>query len=134
APENLSDKDLENVKNREGERILKHIKETSYVIALDIQGIQMSSEQFSKAVAGLSYQGKNQVTFVIGGSNGLSTDVLKRANEKLSFSNMTFPHQLMRLILLEQVYRGIKIQRREPYNKSCNRKKRVLNKYRRNYT
>lgn len=117
APENLSDKDLENVKNREGERILKHIKETSYVIALDIQGIQMSSEQFSKAVAGLSYQGKNQVTFVIGGSNGLSTDVLKRANEKLSFSNMTFPHQLMKLILLEQVYRGFKIQRREPYHK-----------------
>src|SRR5699024_5963438 len=69
APENLSDKDLENVKHREGARILKHIKETSYVIALDIQGIQMSSEQFSKAVAGLSYQGKNQVTFVIGGSN-----------------------------------------------------------------
>src|SRR5699024_1230588 len=72
--DNLSNKKLENVKNSEDERILKHIKETSYVIALDIQGIQMSSEQFSKAVAGLSYQGKNQVTFVIGGSNGLSTD------------------------------------------------------------
>src|SRR5699024_2123847 len=133
APENLSDKDLENVKNREGERILKHIKETSYVIALDIQGIQMSSEQFSKAVAGLSYQGKNQVTFVIGGSNGLSTDVLKRANEKLSFSNMTFPHQLMRLVLLEQLYRGFKIQRREPYHKLYNRRKTAWKKYRRNF-
>jgi len=77
----------------------------------------MSSEQFSKAVAGLSYQGKNQITFVIGGFNGLSTSVLKRANEKLSFSNMTFPHQLMKLVLLEQVYRGFKIQKREPYHK-----------------
>src|SRR5699024_2929125 len=101
---------------------------------LDIQGIQMSSEQFSKAVAGLSYQGKNQVTFVIGGSNGLSTDVLKRANEKLSFSNMTFPHQLMKLILLEQVYRGFKIQRREPYHKRYNRRKRVSSKSRSNFT
>src|SRR5699024_12527491 len=99
------------VTNPEGERFLKHIKETSSVIALDIQGIQMSSEQFSKAVAGLSYQGKNQVTFVIGGSNGLSTDVLKRANEKLSLSNMYLTHKLMKLILLEHVYRGFNLQR-----------------------
>lgn len=117
APEKLNEKDLERVKVREGERILKHIKGFSYVIALDIQGKQMSSEQFSKTVADLGYQGKNQLTFIIGGSNGLSTDVLKRANEKLSFSKMTFPHQMMKLVLLEQVYRAYKIQRREPYHK-----------------
>src|SRR5699024_6015480 len=117
APENLSDKDLENVKNREGERKVKHIKETSYVIDLDIQDIQMSSEQFANAVEGLSDQGQNQVAVVIGGSYGLSADVLKRANEELSFANVTIPRQFMKLVLLEQEYRGFKIQRREPYHK-----------------
>ena len=117
APENLSDKELEKVKEREGDRILKHVKDHHHVIALDVQGKQMASEQFSKAIAQLGYQGKNHITFIIGGSNGLSIDVLKRANEKISFSKMTFPHQLMKLILLEQVYRAYKIQRREPYHK-----------------
>mgnify|MGYP001221494876 FL=1 len=77
----------------------------------------MSSEQFAQKLAQISFSGKNQINFIIGGSNGLSEGVLKRADFKLSFSKMTFPHQLMRLILLEQIYRAFKIQRNEPYHK-----------------
>ncbi len=117
APENLSEKELQAIKNKEGQRILEKIKEHHYVIALDIAGVSWSSEQFSKELENLSFQGKNQVTFVIGGSNGLSEEVLNRANQKMSFSKMTFPHQLMKLILLEQVYRAFKIQKGEPYHK-----------------
>jgi|SRR5699024_4543622 len=117
APENLSEKELNLVKNKEGERILSRVKETDYVIALDIQGKQHSSESLSVMIEQLSYQGKNKIVFLIGGSNGLSDTVLKRANDKLSFSKMTFPHQLMKLILLEQVYRGFKIMKGEPYHK-----------------
>ncbi|MEI3613554.1 23S rRNA (pseudouridine(1915)-N(3))-methyltransferase RlmH [Pseudogracilibacillus sp. SO30301A] len=117
APEQLNEKELLSVKKKEGERILNKIKQDHYVIALDIKGVSWSSEQFSKELENLSFQGKNQVTFIIGGSNGLSEEVLRRANLKLSFSKMTFPHQLMKLILLEQVYRAFKIQRGEPYHK-----------------
>ena len=117
APENLSEKELEIVKNKEGERILNKIKDIDYVIALDVQGKQHSSEEFSKAIEKLSFQGKNKIIFVIGGSNGLSDAILCRANEKVSFSKMTFPHQLMKLILLEQVYRAFKIMKGEPYHK-----------------
>lgn len=117
APENLSAKELTIVKNKEGERILSKVKETDYVIALDIEGKQHSSESLSAMIEQLSYQGKNKIIFIIGGSNGLSDTVLKRANDKLSFSKMTFPHQLMKLILLEQVYRGFKIMKGEPYHK-----------------
>lgn len=117
APEQLNEKELLSVKKKEGERILSKIKQDHYVIALDIKGVSWSSEQFADELLNLSFQGKNQVTFIIGGSNGLSEEVLKRANQKLSFSKMTFPHQLMKLILLEQVYRAFKIQRREPYHK-----------------
>lgn len=115
APENLSDKELEQIKNKEGERILQRVKEGNYVIALEVTGTQLSSEQLAEEMQKLSFQGKNQIVFIIGGSNGLSQAVLKRANQKLSFSKMTFPHQLMKLILLEQVYRGFKILRGEPY-------------------
>lgn len=117
APENLSEKELINVKNKEGESILAKIKREHYVIALNIVGVNWSSEQLAAEIEKLSFQGKNQITFVIGGSNGLSDALLKRANQKLSFSNMTFPHQLMKLILLEQVYRAFKIQKGEPYHK-----------------
>ena|SRR5690625_1035155 len=117
APEQLSEKDLQKVKDKEGARILGKVKEGDYVIALDVQGIQWSSEQLAREIQKLSFQGKNKLVFVIGGSNGLSSEILKRANLKLSFSNMTFPHQLMKLILLEQVYRAFKIQKREPYHK-----------------
>lgn len=117
APEQLSDKELSKVKQREGERILSKIKPTQYVIALDLKGDHWSSEQLAGEMDQLSVHGKSQITFVIGGSNGLSDEVLKRAEQKLSFSKMTFPHQLMKLILLEQVYRAFKIQKNEPYHK-----------------
>lgn len=117
APENLSDKELEAVKDKEGKRILNKIKDGQYVIALAIDGKQWSSEQLAEELEKLTIYGKSNVTFIIGGSNGLSEEVLKRANVKLSFSNMTFPHQLMRLILMEQIYRAFKIQRGEPYHK-----------------
>lgn len=117
APEHLCEKDLLIVKQKEGERLLSKIRPEHYVIALDIKGKSWSSEQLADEMRQLSFQGKNQLTFIIGGSNGLSEEVLRRANQKLSFSKMTFPHQLMKLILLEQVYRGFKIQRGEPYHK-----------------
>ena len=117
APDHLSEKELEKVKEIEGERILQRIHDNAYVIALDVQGSQHSSEALAKKMEQISFQGKNNVTFIIGGSNGLSPAVLNRADEKLSFSKMTFPHQLMKLILLEQVYRAYKIQRGEPYHK-----------------
>lgn len=117
APEQLSDKELTQVKQKEGERILQKIKSTEYVIALDIQGASWSSEQLAKEMDKLAITGKSSIAFVIGGSNGLSEDVLKRANQKLSFSKMTFPHQLMKLILIEQVYRSFRIRRGEPYHK-----------------
>lgn len=117
APEQLSDKELQQVKQKEGERILGKIKPGQYVIVLDIQGQNWSSEQLAGEMEKLSIHGKSQISFVIGGSNGLSEDVLRRADQKLSFSRMTFPHQLMKLILMEQVYRAFKIQKNEPYHK-----------------
>jgi len=116
-PDRLTDKELERIKKIEGERILQRVRQDAHVIALDIAGVHRSSEQLAKQIETISFQGKNNITFVIGGSNGLCQDVLVRANERLSFSNMTFPHQLMKLILLEQVYRSFKILRNEPYHK-----------------
>lgn len=117
APEYLSAKEVEQVKDKEGARILQKVKDNAHVIALDLNGVQWSSEQLSKELELLSIHGKSHIQFIIGGSNGLSEDVLKRANKKLSFSPMTFPHQLMKLILMEQVYRAFKIMRNEPYHK-----------------
>ncbi|MEC1478881.1 23S rRNA (pseudouridine(1915)-N(3))-methyltransferase RlmH [Bacillus haynesii] len=117
APENLSDQDMKIVKEKEGERILSKISPDAHVIALAIEGKMKSSEELADNMDRLATYGKSKVTFVIGGSLGLSDTVLKRANEKLSFSRMTFPHQLMRLILLEQVYRAFRINRGEPYHK-----------------
>lgn len=117
APENLSDFQEQQVKIKEGQGILKYIKENTYVIALDIKGKMFSSEDLADFINDLSIKGNSNVAFVIGGSLGLSEDVLKRADFKLSFSKMTFPHQLMRLILLEQIYRGFRIIKGEPYHK-----------------
>jgi 23S rRNA (pseudouridine1915-N3)-methyltransferase len=117
APENLSRRQLEEVKDREGRNILKHIKPGNHVIALDIGGEQMSSEDMAGYIERLVTGGSSSIIFVIGGSNGLSKGVLGRSDMKLSFSAMTFPHQLMRLILLEQIYRWFKINRGEPYHK-----------------
>jgi len=117
APENLSEADMEIVKNKEGERILSKLNENTYVIILAIDGKQLSSEELSQKLDKLALQGNSSITFIIGGSLGLSDEVISKANYKLSFSKMTFPHQLMKLILLEQVYRGFRISRGEPYHK-----------------
>ena len=117
CPENLSEKDVLIVKEKEGNKILSKIKNNSYVIALAIDGKNLSSEELAEKISSLAVSGKSHITFVIGGSLGLSDDVLKRANYKLSFSKMTFPHQLMKLILLEQVYRAFRINNNEPYHK-----------------
>jgi 23S rRNA (pseudouridine1915-N3)-methyltransferase len=117
CPENLSEKDMEIVKNKEGQRILSKIKNNSYVIALAIDGKNLSSEELADTISKLAVRGNSHITFIIGGSLGLSNEVLKRADYKLSFSKMTFPHQLMKLILLEQVYRSFRINNNEPYHK-----------------
>ena len=117
CPENLSEKDMLIVKDKEGKKILSKIKNNSYVIALAIDGKNLSSEELADTMSKLAVRGNSHITFVIGGSLGLSDEVLKRADYKLSFSKMTFPHQLMRLILLEQVYRAFRINNNEPYHK-----------------
>ncbi|MGA9288868.1 MAG: 23S rRNA (pseudouridine(1915)-N(3))-methyltransferase RlmH [Anaerobacillus sp.] len=117
APENLSDTEMIQVKKAEGERILSKIASDAHVIALAIEGKMKTSEQLAREFDQLATYGKSKVAFVIGGSLGLSDEVLQRANDTLSFSKMTFPHQLMRLILVEQVYRAFKINRGEPYHK-----------------
>lgn len=117
APEKLSEKEMIMVKEKEGKKILSKIKDTSYVIALAIDGKNLSSEELADKMSDLAVRGNSNITFVIGGSLGLSDEVLDRADYKLSFSKMTFPHQLMRLILLEQVYRAYRINNNEPYHK-----------------
>lgn len=117
APEKLSLADEEIIKKKEAERIKRYIKDSSYIIVLDIMGKSSSSEEFAAFLHKLSINGFSDITFIIGGSIGLSYDILDNANHKLSFSKMTFPHQLMRLILLEQIYRGFKIIKGEPYHK-----------------
>ncbi|MCO7042658.1 23S rRNA (pseudouridine(1915)-N(3))-methyltransferase RlmH [Staphylococcus hominis] len=117
APENMSDKEIEQVKEKEGQRLLAKIKPQATVITLEIQGKMLSSEGLAKELQQRMTQGQSDFVFVIGGSNGLHQDVLNRSNYALSFSKMTFPHQMMRVVLIEQVYRAFKIMRGEPYNK-----------------
>lgn len=117
TPDNASLAEEGQIKAKEGERILKHVKEGSYVIALAIDGKNLSSEGLSGLMADLGGRGKSDLTFIIGGSLGLADVILKKADYKLSFSAMTFPHQLMRLILVEQIYRGFRIIKGEPYHK-----------------
>lgn len=117
APENMSEAEMLQVKEKEGERILSKTSTDTYVIALAITGKKWSSERLAKELDQLATYGKSKVAFVIGGSVGLSDAVLQRADEHLSFSDMTFPHQLMRLILVEQIYRAFRINRGEPYHK-----------------
>ena len=105
------------IRETEGERLMKHIREQDYVIALAIDGKMLDSVELSQKLGQLGVAGKSSIAFVIGGSLGLSDAVLKRADFKLSFSKMTFPHQLMQVILLEQIYRGYRILNHEPYHK-----------------
>ncbi|MDF2921151.1 MAG: rRNA methyltransferase [Paenibacillaceae bacterium] len=117
APDHMSAAEEEQVKAKEGERILAQLKPDTYVIALALDGAMWSSEELAAQLDHLGTYGRSSIAFVIGGSNGLSQAVLKRADAKLCFGKMTYPHQLMRLILVEQVYRAFKINRGEPYHK-----------------
>jgi len=117
TPDNASEKEELQIKAKEGEAILKNIKENSFIIALDLKGKMISSEEFSSYIEDLGVNGKSDIVFIIGGSLGLSQEVLNRANYKLCFSKMTFPHQLFRVMLLEQIYRGFRIMKNEPYHK-----------------
>lgn len=105
------------IREKEGERIAKYVKEDSYVVALAIEGKKLSSEKLADFMEKRMSLGNSHLTFVIGGSLGLDERILKKADFLLSFSDMTFPHQLMRVILLEQIYRGFRIINHEPYHK-----------------
>jgi len=115
--ENASEKEEEQVKDTEGDRILSKIPDNAYVITMEINGESFDSVALSNKLSSYMVSGKSTVCFVIGGSLGLSKKVSARANEKWSFSKMTFPHQLMRVIFLEQIYRGFRIMNHEPYHK-----------------
>lgn len=117
TPDQTSETETKLIKDKEGERILKSIKEDAYVICLCIDGKELDSEELAKKVDMLGVSGTSHICFVIGGSLGLSDMVIRRADYKLSFSKMTFPHQLMRVILLEQIYRSYRIMNNEPYHK-----------------
>lgn len=109
---------LENqIRSKEGERIQKYMKEDAYTIALAIEGKMLSSEEFAEKIEHLGIQGNSHIQFLIGGSIGLDEQILAKADYQLSFSKMTFPHQLMRVILLEQIYRAYRIISNEPYHK-----------------
>jgi 23S rRNA (pseudouridine1915-N3)-methyltransferase len=117
APEQLSEAEMDIVKKKEGERILAKISPDAYVIALAINGKMKTSEQMAADIESLMTYGKSKIAFVIGGSLGLHEDVLKRADEQQSFGKMTLPHQLMKLVLVEQIYRSFRIMKGEPYHK-----------------
>ncbi len=117
TPDHASEALNRQIKETEGERLLKNIREQDYVVALALDGKMLDSVELSKFMENLGIQGKSTIDFVIGGSLGLSDRVLARADYKLCFSKMTFPHQLMQMILLEQIYRGFRIMNNEPYHK-----------------
>lgn len=116
-PESLSLLEREKVKEKEGARLLKRLRQDTYLIALDLQGVRYSSGEMAAVFDKLALEGKGDITFVIGGSLGLPQTVLDKADLRLSFSSLTFPHQLIRIILLEQIFRWFKISRGEPYHK-----------------
>lgn len=117
ADESFSQSEIEQVKVKEGAKILSKVPKNSYVFVLDVKGKQLSSEELAEKINYLGIDGKSDLTFIIGGSNGLSEEVLNIADFKLSFSKMTFPHQLFKIILLEQIYRAFKINAGEAYHK-----------------
>lgn len=117
TPDNASVLEELQIKKVEGQKILKNIKDGAYVIALAIQGKMCSSEELAQTIDNLGVKGVSHIVFVIGGSLGLSEEVINRADYLLSFSKMTFPHQLMKVILLEQIYRAYRINSNEPYHK-----------------
>ncbi|WP_297638555.1 23S rRNA (pseudouridine(1915)-N(3))-methyltransferase RlmH [uncultured Clostridium sp.] len=117
TPDNASEKEEELIREKEGKAILSKIKENAFVVAMDLGGKNITSEEFSKFIEQQGIMGNSNIVFLIGGSLGLSDEVKKRANYKLCFSKMTFPHQLFRVMLLEQIYRAYRIMKNEPYHK-----------------
>ncbi len=117
TPQNASEVEEDKIKEKEAEKLMKNIPDSAYVIALAIEGKKRDSVKFSNMIQNLGVTGKSNIVFVIGGSLGLHKTIYDRANELISFSDMTFPHQLMRVILLEQIYRGYRIANNEPYHK-----------------
>ena len=117
TPDHASEVVEKSIRDKEGERLMRYIRDDDYVITLEIGGKMLDSGAFSRQLGNLGIQGQSHICFVIGGSIGLDTAVLKRSDYALSFSKMTFPHQLMRVILLEQIYRSYRIMRGEPYHK-----------------
>ena len=115
-PDNLNNKITENIKNIEGNKILTYLK-NSYVISLDLKGKQYTSEEFSEKLENIKLNFNSEISFVIGGSLGLSDVVLSKSNEFICFSKMTFPHQLIRVFLLEQIFRAFKISNNETYHR-----------------
>lgn len=117
TPDGASDAVENAIRDKEGKRILANLKEDSYVITLEIEGKMLDSVELSKKIESIGVSGKGHITFIIGGSLGLSDEVKSKSDYKLSFSKMTFPHQLMRVVLLEQIYRSYRILGNEPYHK-----------------
>lgn len=117
APESMSEAQAQAVKEKEGQRILKNVRDDAFVVALAVEGKQLSSEELAEFMEKKGVGGVSHMVFIIGGSLGLSSAVMRRADFALSFSKMTFPHQMMRVVLLEQIYRSERIQRNEPYHK-----------------
>ena len=115
-PDNPSDAERTKALAKEGERLLKSVRESSYLIVLDVAGKQLSSEELAAKFDALAINGQSDMTFIIGGAFGLSAEVRQAAKERLSFSKMTFTHQMIRLLLVEQIYRAMKIRRGEPYH------------------
>lgn len=117
ASQTLSDAEIEQIKVVEGKRIIEKLPDRARVIALDLKGKQLTSEDFAEEINETMTYGTSQIAYIIGGSHGLSQEVLQKTDLKISFGKMTYPHQLMRLILVEQIYRAFKIIRNEPYHK-----------------
>ena len=117
TPDSASEALENQIKEKEGERILSKVPDSAYVVALAIEGKQLSSEELADKMEKWNVGGISHLVFIIGGSLGMTPKVLNRADYKLSFSKMTFPHQLMRVVLLEQIYRSFRIRNNEPYHK-----------------
>lgn len=117
TPDHASAHEEDLIRAREGERLRKYIKDDAYVISLAIEGVSVSSEEFADKIEQLGIRGESHIIFIIGGSIGIEQALLQKSDELLSFSKMTFPHQLMRVLLLEQIYRGFRIMKGEPYHK-----------------
>jgi len=115
-PNKINDTIKEEIKKKEGEKIISQIKKDSYTMVLDLKGKEMTSEEFSKKIDNIGVNGFSTINFIIGGTLGLSNEVLEKANELVSFSKMTFPHQLIRVFLLEQIFRAFKISNNETYH------------------